>query len=99
MGSIQEVSLKIKNFAEDAISEWGLIAIVFLVGLASFGLGRLSALEDVRAPVSITEAATTAKVAPINVGGMYVAAKTGAVYYFPWCTGATKIAAVNQRWF
>jgi hypothetical protein len=68
MASIQEVWLKIKNWTDLAIGEWGLIAIIFLVGLASFGLGRLSVLETVRPPVSITNAPTIAEPRGMNIG-------------------------------
>ncbi|MDO8514123.1 MAG: Ada metal-binding domain-containing protein [bacterium] len=99
MSTIAEWRLKIKNFSEDVIAEWGLVAILFLVALASFGLGRLSAFEDVRPPVSITRAPEDQKVRAMTFGGQFVASKTGSAYYYPWCAGATKILPQNQRWF
>jgi hypothetical protein len=99
MASIQEVWLKIKNWTDLAIGEWGLIAIIFLVGLASFGLGRLSVLETVRPPVSITNAPTIAEPRGMNIGGLIVASRTGSAYHFPWCAGASKILLPNQVWF
>jgi len=99
MESIQEWKQKIKNWTEDAVGEWGLVAIVILLGLGSFGLGRLSALEDVRPPVAITEAPTLAKAQGMYIGGLYVASRTGSVYYYPWCTGAGKILPQNQVWY
>ena len=38
MQSIQEWRQKIKNWTENAVGEWGLVAIVILLGLGSFGL-------------------------------------------------------------
>lgn len=99
MGSIQEAWFKIKNWAADSIGEWGMIAIVFLIGFASFGLGRLSVLESVRAPVSITNAPTITEPRGMNIGGMIVASRTGGAYHFPWCASAAKIAPQNQIWF
>lgn len=99
MGRIQDVWLKIKGLGADVIHEWGIVAIVFLVALASFGLGRLSALEDAKPLVSITEAPMDAKPRAIAPGGLYVAARSGSAYYYPWCTGANKINAVNKVWF
>lgn len=32
-------------------------------------------------------------------GGMYMASRTGKVYYFPWCASAINIAPENRRWF
>ncbi len=99
MGSIQDVWLKIKNWTDLAVGEWGMIAIVFLIGFASFGLGRLSVLETVRPPVSVTNAPTVAEPRGMNIGGLIVASRTGSAYYFPWCTSASKIAPQNQVWF
>src|SRR3989338_3258909 len=90
---------KIKNWADIAIGEWGLLLIVLLVALGSFGLGRLSVLETVRPPVSIINAATIAEPRGMNIGGLIVASRTGSAYYFPWCASASKIAPQNQVWF
>ncbi len=99
MGNIHEWGQKIKVVAEDWVADWGLIAIVFLVALASFGLGRLSAMEEARPPVSIVQAPTDTKERAMDPGGLLVAARTGSVYYYPWCTGASKILTQNQKWF
>ena len=98
-GSIQEWSQKIKAAGESVLGEWGLIAIVFLVAIASFGLGRFSALEDVRPPVSIKEVPSEAVPRGMYLGGLILASYSGSVYYYPWCQGAGKIAPGNQRWF
>ncbi len=99
MERIQHIWGQIKAFTDDAVGEWGLIALVILVGVGSFGLGRLSVFIEAKPLVAISEAATAASAAPMSLGGQYVASKTGEVYYFPWCAGAEKIAAANQRWF
>jgi hypothetical protein len=90
---------KIKNWADLTVGEWGMILLVFLIGFASFGLGRLSVLESVRPPVSITNAPTIAEPRGMSIGGLIVASKSGSAYYFPWCAGAAKIALQNQIWF
>jgi|SRR3989338_10266848 len=99
MRNIQHVWVKIKGLGADAIDEWGLIAIVFLVAIASYGLGRLSALEDSKPLVSITQAPVAATPRAIAPGGLFVASRGGSAYYYPWCAGASKIAPVNQVWF
>ncbi|MBI5469977.1 hypothetical protein HY968_01485 [Candidatus Kaiserbacteria bacterium] len=97
---IPEYWQKIKNMAEDGIGDFGLPVLVILVGIASFGLGRLSALEDARPAVSIGQAASAAlAVQPMAPGGMFVGARGGTIYYYPWCSGATKIAVASQVWF
>ncbi len=89
-------------------------AIVALVGLTAFGLGRLSALETQRAPLRIMQdgqlAAPAAAPAGDNEGsggaspaasraGNFVASKSGTKYYAPGCSGASRIKAENQVWF
>lgn len=99
MRNIQDIGLKIKGLAADMVHEWGLVIIVFLVAIISFGLGRLSALEDARPPISVTQAPLAANQQAMAPGGLLVAARSGSVYYYPWCTGASKILPQNQRWF
>jgi len=99
MNNIQEVWLKIKNIAEDLVSDWGLIAIVLLVGLASFGLGRLSALEEARPAVAIGEASNLLEPRAISIGGLVVTSRKGSAYHFPWCPGAQTMAVQNRIWF
>ena len=99
MVSIQEWGLKIKSFADHALGEWGLVAVVFLVALASFGLGRLSSLVDARAPVSIGAAPALSEPRGMYIGGLIVAARGGSSYYYPWCAGTAKILPANRVWF
>jgi hypothetical protein len=101
--TIQEMGQKIKDYAlprgEDMVAEWGLVAIVFLLAVASFGLGRLSALEDAKPPVAIGDSIAATKPAVLFMGGLVVASRSGSAYYFPWCAGAQKIVPANQVWF
>lgn len=99
MARIHEIWQGIKNTAEDVIGEWGLICIVLLVGLASFGLGRLSVLEDARPAVSVREAPAETELRGMTVGGLVVASRKGSAYHYPWCPGAGTIAAQNKVWF
>ncbi len=99
MERIQDIGMKIKGLGADLVHEWGLVIIVFLVALASFGLGRLSALETARPLVSVTQAPMAANQQAMAIGGLFVAARSGSVYYYPWCTGASKILPQNQKWF
>ena len=99
MGTISELWLKIKNAAEGGIAEWGLIAIVILVGLASFGLGRLSTLEEMKPSISVKEAQTATTLRPVGAIGLVVASRKGSTYHYPWCPGAAVIAEANKVWF
>jgi len=96
---IQESWQKIKNALEDGVGEWGVIAIVVLVGFSSFGLGRLSALEGAKPAVSIREAQTGAAARALPLGGLVVASRKGSAYHYPWCSGAESIAEQNKIWF
>lgn len=99
MESIRQWIQKIKRASEEGIQEWGVPILILLATIASFGLGRLSAIEDVRSPVSFIEAPRLNKPQGMYYGGLVEASKTGTVYYFPWCGGATNITPSQARWF
>ncbi len=97
--TIQGFGQRCKAFMETVISDWGVILIIFLAAFSSFGLGRLSATETARPPVSVGEAAQESEPRDMAAGGLVVASRTGSVYHFPWCGGASQIKAENQIWF
>lgn len=99
MPTIRDWGLKIKAFADDALAEWGVAAIVLVIALASFGLGRLSAFEDAKPVLSVAQAPVASEPAALYMGALVVASRSGSVYYYPWCAGAQKIAPANQVWF
>lgn len=99
MERIQDIWLKIKAFSDDLMGEWGPIIIVFLVALASFGLGRLSAFEATKPVVSTAQVAAGNQASPLSVGGLVVASRLGNAYHFPWCSGAQSIKEANKIWF
>ena len=86
-------------------------AILILIGLSAFGLGRLSTAGEegprliIRMPDGTTQtaaayqpAASAAKSAPLT-SGSYVASKSGTKYYLPSCSGVSKIKEENKVWF
>lgn len=87
--------------------------LITLVGLASFGLGKLSVLEAQKTPISINnnESAAlnavpsniqnTASLAPTTTAGKGIvfSSKSGTKYYYPWCSGAKRVADANRVWF
>ena len=87
--------------------------IIVLVGLAAFGLGRLSALEEGRGTLIIHPpgdaqvialpvdwgAANAASTSPVQIAHNFVASKNGSKYYLPTCAGASKISDANKIWF
>lgn len=90
---------KIKAWADAFLADWGLVLIIVVAALASFALGRLSALEEARPLVQITSAAQNASPTALIQGGMVIASRSGTTYYYPWCSGAEKILPANQRVF
>jgi hypothetical protein len=96
---IQEMWLKVKSAGEGMVAEWGLILVVFLVAFSSFGLGRLSATESARPAVSVRQAPVEAEPRGMAVGGLLVASRSGSVYHYPWCAGASQIKEENRIWF
>lgn len=98
-GTIQGFWTWCKGVLEQGLAEWGLIIAIFLIAFSSFGLGRLSATEKALPPVTVTQAPEAAGPQGMAVGGLVVASRTGQVYHYPWCSGATQIKAENQLWF
>ncbi len=126
--SINDLTTKIKSFfanTKDYIysPEKGLkikgdlfiVLLLILVGTASFGLGKLSALERRKTPISIlkTKELLTATILEssnsINTSsttktqtqgkGIVLASKSGTKYYYPWCSGVSRIKEENKVWF
>jgi hypothetical protein len=95
--SIQEGWGRIKSFLR---AREGMFpaTIVLLVGLASFGLGRLSALQEAKKPIFIATYSASSST-PIALGGEVVASRSGKSYHFPWCPGAETIKESNRIWF
>lgn len=99
MQTIPNIAQKIKPQLDRILGEWGILALIILAALAAFGLGRLSALQEARPIVTVSQAAAGASALPMAPGGLLVASRTGTVYYYPWCAGAAKIKPENARWF
>ncbi len=80
----------------------------FLLAVLSFGLGRLTKIDEAREPIRVESApaALTDEVAPvaksmpeIKTGGQIVGSKNGNKYHYPWCPGAQRIKEENKIWF
>ena len=82
-----------------------LAAVIILTALASFGLGRLSALGKNKFPVRIeTKNQSAAALSSQNpktesAQNLFVASRNGQVYHFPWCAGAQRIKEENKIFF
>lgn len=104
--NLQKINLQTLN--SDIVT----IALIVLVGLSSFGLGRLSIDTSNKEPVQILYPEITAS-ANAAVGGkngdsgtvigsqegLLVGSKNGSKYHFPWCSGAQRMKEENKIWF
>lgn len=103
--NLSEKLQKIKEYESDIM----LVLVILLVGLVSFGLGRLSALSERKTPIvveSVTGAAVLSednenKVSERSLSEekLYVVSKNGTKYHYPWCSGAQRIKEENKVWF
>ncbi|MEX0933756.1 MAG: hypothetical protein WD003_00655 [Candidatus Paceibacterota bacterium] len=100
---IQNFVLKIKSFRDmmNRREDLFLVTLIVLVGLGSFGLGRLSAIEqgEVRIEsVSALSRDATGSLEDQGKGG-FVGSINSTKYHAPWCSGASRIARENEIWF
>ncbi len=74
-------------------------AIIVLVGLTAFGLGRLSALQEQKGELKVYgPKEPESRVLGVSTGE-YVASKSGTKYYLSTCTSAKNIKEENKIWF
>jgi hypothetical protein len=97
--TIQHFRELCKPYFDAFLGDWGLFLLLALLCVASFILGRLSALIEARPLIALAEAPSERAVLPLRMGGLLVASWGGSVYYYPWCSGAQNIKPENQRWF
>lgn len=105
---------KVKNWNKKNQSDLFIAAIIFLIGIIGFGLGRLSVVWPEKEPIRIENPTKTGEHANEETPGKnveksagvmnavqekYVASKSGTAYHFPWCPGAQKIKEANKIWF
>jgi len=111
--SIKEIRQKIKRFLsfveqKDVFT----ILLLVLVAFVSFGLGRLSKIEENKTTVVVSQNTNSAlqgeqvqtngsnTIEPfVSTDKKYVASKNGSSYHFPWCSGAKRIKKSNEVWF
>lgn len=107
------MDFKIKALAQD--DRLYLAVLITVVGVASFGLGRLSGgysaatsatqtPEVAAVPISVpppvpAPAGSQAGVAPPAAGEAVVASKSGERYHYSWCPGAGQIKEANRITF
>jgi hypothetical protein len=101
----REKGLKIKD-------DLYIVLLIILVGTASYGLGKISSFEKNKAPISVLKTkdymlatvsnnslTNNTKNTTASPSGLVVASKSGTKYYYPWCTGVSRIKEENKVWF
>jgi len=84
-----------------------LTAIIVLVAVISFGLGRLSKIREEKTPITIENAeigeskplSTSNVDSGIKTDKIFVASRNGKKYYYAWCESANVIKEQNRVWF
>ncbi len=92
---IKRVKAKIKPFENDLT----IVIIIILVTFTVFGLYKLAELRGNKAHISIENKTKTEENAISNAEKLFVASKNGTKYYYPWCSGVSKIKEENKVWF
>lgn len=112
MNSVRDFIQKIKSWKRllNTRDDIFIALIIVLVGVGSFGLGRLSVAEKTRPKVVIENVGSYLNKDQQRVVGSlsgavilsdknYVASIKGSRYHAPWCGGAQRIKEENKIWF
>lgn len=92
---VKKVKTRIKPFENDLI----IVVIIILVTLTSFGLYKLAELRENKTPITIERKTAIGENGILNTEKLFVASKNGAKYYYPWCSGVSRIKEENKVWF
>ena len=89
-----------------------LAAVIVLVAVISFGLGRLSKIREEKTPITIENVKENTQIGeskPLSTSNVdktnstsskiFVASRNGKKYYYAWCESANVIKEQNRVWF
>ena len=111
LSEIIKLCKRLAGWVKTNNKELYLAAIIILVAVISFGLGRLSKIREEKTPITIEnvkENAETSESKPlltsnvdneIKTDKIFVASKNGKKYYYAWCESANVIKEQNRIWF
>ena len=103
--------VKFCKLARRGGGELYLTAVIVLVAVISFGLGRLSKIREEKTPITIenvkeneetseSKSLSTSNVdSGIKTDKIFVASRNGKKYYYAWCESAKTIKEQNRVWF
>jgi len=95
---IKQVKDKIKPIENDLI----IVIIIILVTFTVFGLYKLAELRGNKTPITIEKKIAAGEKSVLNAENtekLFVASKNGTKYYYPWCSGVSRIKEENKVWF
>ena len=91
---------KVKDWFRQNRTDLLTALIIFLISMASFGLGRLSVSLPQKESIHIEDPVSfEAQGADLSKDNSFVASKSGSVYYAVWCSGVSRIREENKVWF
>lgn len=93
---LEDKFAKVKEFYDKNGREIFISLSFILVAFISFGLGRLSVLQEEKQPIFIEQTAS-AEFPPIDK--ILVGSKNSDKYHYVWCSGAKKISEDNKIFF
>lgn len=106
---ISEYPEKVKGWVSENRTDLLTALIIFLIGMASFGLGRLSIVLPQKEPIRLEDIGFSQEQQEKQAAdipgptalknGTFVASKSGSVYYAIWCSGVSRIREENKVWF
>ena len=111
LSEIIKLCKRLAGWVKTNNKELYLAAIIILVAVISFGLGRLSKIREEKTPITIEnvkENEETSESKPlltsnvdneIKTDKIFVASKNGKKYYYAWCESANVIKEQNRVWF
>ena len=103
--------VKFCKLARRGGGELYLTAVIVLVAVISFGLGRLSKIREEKTPITIENVKENAQIGEskplstsnvdsgIKADKIFVASRNGKKYYYAWCESANVIKEQNRIWF
>lgn len=97
--NIPEIVVACKSALDDTLHRYGTGMVVFCLCLVLFGLLRLSVVEAPPSAVPVSVNGLSAHGDDYLPGGSIVASRSKGTYFYPWCTGASKIRSDDQEVF
>jgi hypothetical protein len=102
--SLADKIKQVKNKIKPVENEIFIVLIIIFSSFIIFGLVKLYEIRKEKTPITIenisqNNSGENASAGEGSAEKLFVASKNGAKYYFPWCSGVSKIKEENKVWF